>query len=69
MEIIESGFSILMFAELTSACSHNNQISVVIEPGPSLVHAGMRTALAELDSLQDLAILGLDGCRLTIPFD
>jgi hypothetical protein len=48
---------------------HNNQISVVIEPDPSLVHAGMRTALAELDSLQDLAILGLDGCRLTVPFD
>ena len=28
---------------------HNNQISVVIEPGASLVHARMRAALAELD--------------------
>ena len=28
---------------------HNNQISVVIEPGPSLVHARMRAALAGLD--------------------
>jgi hypothetical protein len=28
---------------------HNNQISVVIEPGASLVHARMREALAELD--------------------
>ena len=27
----------------------NNQISVVIEPGPSLVHARMRAALAGLD--------------------
>ena len=27
----------------------NNQISVVIEPGASLVHASMRAALAELD--------------------
>ena len=28
---------------------HNNQISVVIEPGASLVHARMRAALANLD--------------------
>jgi hypothetical protein len=28
---------------------HNNQISVVIEPGASLVHAKMRAALADLD--------------------
>ena len=28
---------------------HNNQISVVIEPGASLVHARMRVALANLD--------------------
>jgi hypothetical protein len=28
---------------------HNNQISVVIEPGASLVHARMRAALADLD--------------------
>jgi len=28
---------------------HNNQISVVIEPGASLVHARMRASLAELD--------------------
>jgi len=27
----------------------NNQISVVIEPGASLVHARMRASLAELD--------------------
>jgi hypothetical protein len=28
---------------------HNNQISVVIEPGASLTHARMRAALDELD--------------------
>ena len=28
---------------------HNNQSSVVIEPGTSLIHAYMRAALAELD--------------------
>ena len=28
---------------------HNNQISVVIEPGASLVHARMRASLAGLD--------------------
>ena len=28
---------------------HNNQISVVIEPGTSLIHARMRAALANLD--------------------
>ena len=28
---------------------HDNQISVVIEPGASLVHARMRAALANLD--------------------
>jgi hypothetical protein len=28
---------------------HNNQISVVIEPGASPIHARMRAALAELD--------------------
>ena len=28
---------------------HNNQISVVIEPGASLVHARMRAALSGLD--------------------
>ena len=28
---------------------HNNQISVVIEPGPSLIHARMRVAPAGLD--------------------
>jgi hypothetical protein len=27
---------------------HNNQISVVIEPGPSVIHARMRAALAGL---------------------
>jgi hypothetical protein len=28
---------------------HNNQISVVIEPAPSLIHARMRASLANLD--------------------
>jgi hypothetical protein len=28
---------------------HHNQISVVIEPGASLIHARMRASLAELD--------------------
>jgi hypothetical protein len=28
---------------------HNNQISVVIEPGASPIHARMRAALARLD--------------------
>jgi len=28
---------------------HNNQISVVIEPGDSLIHARMRSAIAGLD--------------------
>jgi hypothetical protein len=28
---------------------HNNQISVVIEPGASLIHVRMRAALANLD--------------------
>jgi hypothetical protein len=28
---------------------HNNSISVVIEPGASLIHAKMRAGLAELD--------------------
>jgi len=28
---------------------HNNQISAVIEPGASLIHARMRAALANLD--------------------
>jgi hypothetical protein len=28
---------------------HNNQISVVMEPGASIVHARMRAALADLD--------------------
>jgi hypothetical protein len=28
---------------------HNNQISVVIEPGASIIHARMRAALAGLD--------------------
>jgi hypothetical protein len=28
---------------------HNNQVSVVIEPGASLIHAGMRAGLAGLD--------------------
>jgi hypothetical protein len=28
---------------------HNNQISVVIEPAPSLIHARLRASLAELD--------------------
>jgi len=28
---------------------HNNQISIVIEPGASLIHARMRAALAGLD--------------------
>ena len=28
---------------------HNNQISVVIEPGASIIHARMRASLAELD--------------------
>ena len=32
-------------------CSHrhNNQISIVIEPGPSIIHARMRAALDGLD--------------------
>jgi hypothetical protein len=34
---------------LTRAYQHNNQISVVIEPGASLTHARMRVALANLD--------------------
>jgi hypothetical protein len=29
---------------------HNNQISVVIEPGASLIHARMRAALSGLDA-------------------
>jgi hypothetical protein len=28
---------------------HSNQIAVVIEPGPSLIHARMRAGLANLD--------------------
>ena len=28
---------------------HNNQISVVIEPGASIIHARMRASLDELD--------------------
>jgi hypothetical protein len=28
---------------------HNNQVCVVIEPAPSLIHARMRAALADLD--------------------
>jgi len=28
---------------------HNNSISVVIEPGASLIHARIRSAIAELD--------------------
>jgi hypothetical protein len=28
---------------------HNNRISIVIEPGASLIHARMRAALANLD--------------------
>jgi len=28
---------------------HNNQISVVIEPGASIIHARMHAALADLD--------------------
>jgi hypothetical protein len=28
---------------------HNNQISVVIEPGASIIHARMRASLAGLD--------------------
>jgi hypothetical protein len=28
---------------------HNNQVSVVIEPAPSLIHARMKAALANLD--------------------
>ena len=28
---------------------HNNSISVVIEPGASLIHARMRSAIAQLD--------------------
>src|SRR5215831_2336187 len=31
---------------------HNNSISVVIEPGPSLIHARMRAALAGLDEAE-----------------
>ena len=31
---------------------HNNQISVVIEPGASSIHARMRAALAELDEVE-----------------
>jgi hypothetical protein len=28
---------------------HNNSVSIVIEPAPSLIHARMRAALAGLD--------------------
>jgi hypothetical protein len=31
---------------------HNNQTSVVIEPAPSLIHARMRAALANLDEAE-----------------
>jgi hypothetical protein len=33
---------------------HNNQISVVIEPGASLIHSKMRATLAELDEGHEL---------------
>ena len=36
-------------AMLLATCRHNNQISVVIEPDASLIHARMRAALAGLD--------------------
>jgi hypothetical protein len=36
-------------AFLLKAQCHNNQISVVIEPGASPIHARMRAALANLD--------------------
>jgi hypothetical protein len=34
---------------------HNNQISVVVEPAPSFIHARMRASLAGLDEGQDEA--------------
>ena len=39
---------------------HNNQISVVIEPGSSLIHARMRAALANLDEGEFTEGLELD---------
>jgi hypothetical protein len=40
---------------------HNNQISVVIEPGASPIHARMRAALAELDEGEFTEGYELDG--------
>ena len=43
---------------------HNNQISVVIEPGASIIHARMRASLAELDQGEFTEGYELDGkCR------
>ena len=46
--VVDRGMNYLM--PLYWLCyRHHNQISVVIEPGASIVHARMRAALAELD--------------------
>jgi hypothetical protein len=46
--LLSRQLSRLPMPSATGLASHN-QISVVIEPGASLVHARMRAALAELD--------------------
>ena len=43
---------------------HSNQISVVIEPGASLIHARMRAALADLDQ-GEFTNSGMGICRST----
>jgi hypothetical protein len=40
---------------------HNNQISVVIEPGASIIHARLRASLAELDQGEFIEGHELDG--------